>query len=89
MSDPSMLEKGAVVDEGKGASLNSSQAQGDDVAQGHVDTPGGWRGVMQKVATIGRVELRGIQPIPVEERTSTQFSNVFTIWWCMNANLLP
>ncbi|KAI3326922.1 NCS1 nucleoside transporter [Xylariaceae sp. AK1471] len=35
------------------------------------------------------VELRGVLPVPLEERTSTRYSNYFSIWFCMNVNLLP
>ncbi|KAH8887380.1 hypothetical protein GQ53DRAFT_292659 [Thozetella sp. PMI_491] len=43
----------------------------------------------EKAAAYGRVELRGISPIPVEERTVKRTVNIFTLWWCMNANILP
>lgn len=36
----------------------------------------------------GRVEGRGIVPVPVEERTSTRYFNVFTIWLSVNTNIL-
>jgi hypothetical protein len=49
----------------------------------------GWRAALRRVAALGRVEVRGIAPIPVTERTVRQTVNVFTIWWCMNANILP
>ncbi|KAK3315635.1 permease for cytosine/purines, uracil, thiamine, allantoin-domain-containing protein [Apodospora peruviana] len=50
---------------------------------------GGWRGVVDTIVKFGRVEVRGISPIPVHERTVTQTVNVFTLWACMNTNVLP
>jgi hypothetical protein len=38
---------------------------------------------------VGNVEIRGVMPVPVEERTQTNYFNYFTIWACMNVNLLP
>jgi hypothetical protein len=46
-------------------------------------------GLVHKVLNAGRVEERGIQPLPIEERTSTSYFNTFTIWCSMNANILP
>jgi hypothetical protein len=86
MSDPNMMEKGAVAES---KPETASSLDNLDTSQGQVDNLSGWKRIFYKAATFGRVEFRGIQPIPVEERTDTQFSNVFTIWWCMNANLLP
>lgn len=48
-----------------------------------------WQGLLLKAARLGRVEVGGIAPIPVEERTVRKTVNVFTLWWCMNANILP
>jgi hypothetical protein len=46
-------------------------------------------GHIRKLLALGRVEERGIQPVPLAERTSTKYFNVFTIWCSMNANILP
>ncbi len=48
----------------------------------------GWRRLLDQLASFGRVELRGITPIPVEERTVKRTINVFTLWWSINANIL-
>ncbi|OHE93531.1 purine-cytosine permease FCY2 [Colletotrichum orchidophilum] len=32
---------------------------------------------------------QGIAPIPVEKRVVAKTLTVFTLWWCMNANMLP
>jgi len=45
--------------------------------------------LVHRAAAMGRVELRGISPIPVVERTSTKTINVFTLWWSMSTNILP
>ncbi|KAJ3571927.1 hypothetical protein NPX13_g5214 [Xylaria arbuscula] len=35
------------------------------------------------------VELRGITPVPLEERVDKRFINVFLVWFAMSINLLP
>ena len=40
------------------------------------------------ILRMGRIEAKGIQPIPVEERRSTRFWNIFTVWCSMNTNIL-
>lgn len=45
--------------------------------------------LLRKAAAFGRVELRGITPIPIQERTVDRTINIFTLWWSMNANILP
>lgn len=42
----------------------------------------------QKILRYGRVEARGIEPIPLEERTSTRYYNIATIWTSVNTNIL-
>jgi len=46
------------------------------------------RDFLHKAATFGRVEVRGITPIPVKERTVERTVNIFTLWWSMNTNIL-
>ncbi|GAW16422.1 hypothetical protein ANO14919_058490 [Xylariales sp. No.14919] len=48
----------------------------------------GLKGIALKYLLAGRVELRGVLPVPLEERTSTQYSSYFSIWACMNTNIL-
>ncbi|KAK1973803.1 NCS1 nucleoside transporter [Colletotrichum cereale] len=45
--------------------------------------------LFHKALRLVRVEELGIEPIPLAERTSTRYINVFTIWCSMNANILP
>jgi hypothetical protein len=35
------------------------------------------------------VEVRGITPVPVEERTDTRLVNIFTVWFTMSVSVLP
>ncbi|KAK3685508.1 permease for cytosine/purines, uracil, thiamine, allantoin-domain-containing protein [Podospora appendiculata] len=44
---------------------------------------------LRRAAVLGRVEIRGIAPIPIEERTVEKTINIFTLWWSMNTNTLP
>jgi hypothetical protein len=50
---------------------------------------GGWRGIMSVLDERGDVELRGCTPIPIEERTETNYINIFTLWFSMSCNPLP
>lgn len=43
---------------------------------------------LHQLLQMGRVEERGIQPVPVEQRTSTRFFNIFTIWFSIQFNIL-
>ncbi|KAK4191713.1 putative purine-cytosine permease [Podospora australis] len=47
------------------------------------------RNILHKLVVFGRVEVRGVAPIPVKERTVETTINIFTLWWSMNANILP
>ena len=46
------------------------------------------RDLLNKAAAFGRVEVQGITPIPVKERTVERTVNIFTLWWSMNTNIL-
>ncbi|KEY74675.1 hypothetical protein S7711_05428 [Stachybotrys chartarum IBT 7711] len=41
-----------------------------------------------KALRLGRVEQRGIEPLPLSARTSTRYLNIFTVWCSMNTNIL-
>lgn len=43
---------------------------------------------LSRIANWG-VELRGVAPVPIEERTDTRFINVFFVWFTLSTNLLP
>ncbi|KAK4103997.1 hypothetical protein N658DRAFT_419633 [Parathielavia hyrcaniae] len=57
-----------------------------------LDVPAGrWarvRRFLYKAAMLGRVEVRGMTPIPEKERTVERTVNIFTLWWSMNTNIL-
>ncbi|KOS22171.1 hypothetical protein ESCO_002269 [Escovopsis weberi] len=44
--------------------------------------------ILHKVLRAGRVEEKGIHPVPAEDRTSTRFYNIFTVWFSINFNIL-
>ncbi|KAL4876527.1 permease for cytosine/purines, uracil, thiamine, allantoin-domain-containing protein [Aspergillus karnatakaensis] len=43
---------------------------------------------LSRIANWG-VELRGVTPVPIEERTDDRFINVFFVWFTLSTNLLP
>ncbi|KAI0400925.1 permease for cytosine/purines, uracil, thiamine, allantoin-domain-containing protein [Xylaria palmicola] len=62
-------------------------ANGDVVEKGPIP-PRRFTDLAFRYLSAGSVELRGVLPVPLEERTSTQYSTFFSIWFCMNVNLL-
>ncbi len=69
------------LEEGKG---EQSKPVGDSQETLHARV----RRLWTRLATWG-VELRGIRPIPVEERTDTKLISIFSFWFSMSCNLLP
>ncbi|EXJ84727.1 NCS1 family nucleobase:cation symporter-1 [Capronia epimyces CBS 606.96] len=64
-----------------------------DIAEAQTEayqTPGFTRKhpFLQRLASWG-VELHGVTPVPVEDRTSTRYINIFFVWFTMSINLLP
>ncbi|KAI1082530.1 permease for cytosine/purines, uracil, thiamine, allantoin-domain-containing protein [Whalleya microplaca] len=47
------------------------------------------RSLMIKAISASPVEERGVLPVSFEDRTATNYSSFFSIWFCMNTNLLP
>ncbi|KKK20858.1 hypothetical protein AOCH_003967 [Aspergillus ochraceoroseus] len=43
---------------------------------------------LSKITNWG-IELRGVAPVPLEERTDKRLINVFFVWFTMSTNLLP
>lgn len=43
---------------------------------------------VEQVLRMGRVEAKGIQPVPLEDRKNTRYWNIFTVWCSMNTNIL-
>lgn len=72
----------------------SGPASSSDFCSGNANGNGRWarlrrlRRLLGKAAALGRVEIRGIAPVPEKERTVERTVNVFTLWWSMNANIL-
>lgn len=62
---------------------------GVQVVPAGLDKPSEERWSISKLLAGTPVELRGVMPVPLQDRTSTRFSSYFTIWFCMNVNLLP
>jgi hypothetical protein len=60
-----------------------------EVREGKHARARGWRGIMSMLEEQGDVEFRGCTPIPYEERTETNYFNIFTLWFSMSCNPLP
>jgi hypothetical protein len=43
---------------------------------------------LNKISAWG-IEVHGVEPVPLEERTDKRFINVFFVWFTMSTNLLP
>lgn len=43
---------------------------------------------LHSILKSGKVEQNGIVPIPPEDRTSTRFFNIFTVWASVDSNIL-
>jgi hypothetical protein len=50
---------------------------------------GGWKGIISVLEKRADVEFRGCTPVPCEDRTETNFFNIFTLWFSMSCNPLP
>jgi hypothetical protein len=57
--------------------------------RGKASRVGGLSGLLNLLAKRGDVELQGAVPVPYDERTETNYSNIFTLWFCMSCNPLP
>lgn len=73
---------------GKPSRLRGDLETGESRAQRSAGAQTGWRGLLYSILASGRVEERGMVPVPYEERKSTRYFNVFSIWFCMNFNIL-
>ncbi|KAJ5930181.1 hypothetical protein N7466_005674 [Penicillium verhagenii] len=65
-----------------------SEISYSDVATAELQSYHSPRAWLSKFASWG-VELRGIAPVPMEERTDKRYINVFFVWFTMSTNLLP
>lgn len=41
-----------------------------------------------KRITLSGIEMRGVEPVPIEERNDRQGLNIFTMWWSISLTLL-
>lgn len=73
------------VDKGEKGAPSSTVADINVVESQNINPTHSW---LSKVAAWG-VELRGITPVPFEEKTDTRYINVFFVWFTMSTNLLP
>ncbi|KAH9890744.1 permease for cytosine/purines, uracil, thiamine, allantoin-domain-containing protein [Xylariomycetidae sp. FL2044] len=73
----------------KSADVEKGAGQSDTVLETGSVRMARFRTLLAKAISAGPVEERGVLPVPVEERVSTSYSNYFSIWACMNINLLP
>lgn len=56
--------------------------------QSDSDEESGYQLKLRQILHSGQVEQNGIAPIPIEDRTSTRFINIFTVWCSANTNIL-
>ena len=61
----------------------------DDVLEPRSRASRRLRDILARALYASPVEIRGVMPVPLEDRTSTRYSSYFSIWACMNINLLP
>jgi hypothetical protein len=62
----------------------------NDVKNGERTKLGSLNGFLEALRSRGgQVELRGATPVPYEERTVTNYLDIFTLWFCMSCNPLP
>ncbi|KAK5128673.1 hypothetical protein LTR85_000006 [Meristemomyces frigidus] len=88
---PSSFEEAQtmVTDEEKAVTSAGSAEQDVRVAEIHGLLRGAGNGLLSKLMSFQNVESRGIQPIPVDERTNTRTYTIFTLWFTMSLNPLP
>lgn len=54
-------------------------------SQTYSNRPKAW---LNKISAWG-IEVHGVEPVSLEERTDKRFINVFFVWFTMSTNLLP
>ncbi|KAI1773828.1 permease for cytosine/purines, uracil, thiamine, allantoin-domain-containing protein [Hypoxylon cercidicola] len=74
------VEKGAKYTQGA-EDIEAAESQDSKLA-----TP--FQRRLAALLSAGQVEEGGVLPIPLEDRTATNYSTYFSIWACMNINLL-
>lgn len=64
-----------------------SQKPEDGIVENFI-TPNSLTAILRRLAMAG-VEMRGLDPIPVEKRTHTKYYNIFTLFGGSFLSLLP
>jgi hypothetical protein len=85
------VERAPVGDDSKkpNVEVGMHQRPGAEVNTGGQSRVGGLTGILNLLAKRGEVELRGCTPVPYDERTETNYVNIFTLWFSMSCNPLP
>lgn len=84
-----VIDSMSIASEKDGANNKEVEKGNVEVNVGEQKKLGGLQGVLSLLERRGAVELRGSMPVPYEERTVTQYWNVFSLWFCMSCNPLP
>ncbi|KAL8407210.1 hypothetical protein RB596_009728 [Gaeumannomyces avenae] len=82
------VEKGAVPDPKAIVEAADAEASGPKHGEAPSTLAGHVRQFLLDAARSGRLEGRGIAPVPPEERTVKKTVTIFTLWWTMNTNIL-
>lgn len=73
----------------KNSDTNNASDDDNDNTNSHPTQSSGFRGILNKALKVSSVEIRGVMPVPLHERTSRRYSSYFTLWTTLNINLLP
>ena len=76
-------------DDVKRPNLVGAGKSDEDVTLGKQQGLKGWRGLLNYLEEKGDVEVRGCMPVAYEDRRETEYSKIFTLWFCMSCNPLP
>ncbi|TGJ80566.1 hypothetical protein E0Z10_g8202 [Xylaria hypoxylon] len=88
MAVPSAVQSDTSNNAGLDGFEDPEKGTNSDIVEDGSVPPRGLKNIALKYLLAGRVELRGVLPVPLEERTSTRYSSYFSIWVCMNTNIL-
>lgn len=82
------MEKGTIPDRKAVVETADPEAAGSKHGKDSSTVAGRVRQFLSDAARSGRLEGRGIAPVPPEERTMKKTVTIFTLWWTMNTNIL-
>lgn len=90
-SAASSQKDNAAVDVEKTAVGHGEVDVGVDIEAAESRPLSGPRALLYKAQALlgSSLELRGVSPVPLEERTVTRYWSVFSIWFCISVSLLP